>query len=135
MKVGKEEMIGLLVAIENYLAEDETDERARCESIVEQWVKQFSAIAGVSAQREFPGTDGRSLPRAVIRLGRETTMDGAGLAARLRANDPAIAVAVACEHAIYLNPELLRPGEEEVVAAALASLLRPAAVDALGAVG
>ena len=132
MKVGKEEMIGLLVAIENYLAQDEAEERSRCERIVEQWVGRLSALPGVSAQRDFPGTDGRPLPRAVVHLGDELSMDGAGLAAQLRVSDPAIAVAVAGDRAIYLNPELLCPGEEDVVVTALTGLLRPAAAEALG---
>lgn len=133
LKVGKEEMLGLLVAVENYVAGDDAEERAGYEQIVDQWVRHFSAIPGVSARREFPGTDGRPLPRAVVGPESGMTLDGAGLAAQLRANDPAIAVAVADERAIYLNPELLRPGEAETVTAVLTSLLQPA-VAAVGAV-
>jgi L-seryl-tRNA(Ser) seleniumtransferase len=133
MKVGKEEMVGLLVAIENYLQGDDAQERACYERVVDEWAKQLGEVPGLTVEREFPGTDGRPLPRAVVRLGAEVAMDGAALAARMRANDPAIAVAIAGERAIYLNPELLLPGEAETVAAALAGLVRQAAASTIGA--
>jgi D-glucosaminate-6-phosphate ammonia-lyase len=120
MKVGKEEMVGLLVAIETYLGQDEADELARCEQIVDGWIRAIEAIPGLSARRDFPGTDGRPLPRAIVALDPDFPLSGPDLCARMLAGEPPIAVAIAGARAVYLNPELLRPGEEGVVVEALA---------------
>jgi uncharacterized pyridoxal phosphate-dependent enzyme len=115
MKVGKEEMLGLLAAVELYMTQDDADELARCERIVTEWVDALGSLPGVSAERSFPGTDGRPLPRAVISFDSSMGLTGASVQAALLSGRPAIAVAVADPRAIYLNPELLRTGEEKTV--------------------
>lgn len=121
MKVGKEEMMGLLAAVTCYLEGDEEAERGRCEQIVGDWVTSLSSIGGVSAVRDFPGTDGRPLPRAIVSFnGRQLSGEEARLA--LLRGDPAVAVATAGPVAIYLNPELVQPGEEAVVLRRVAAI-------------
>jgi L-seryl-tRNA(Ser) seleniumtransferase len=132
LKVGKEEMIGLLVAIETYLGQDEAEERVRCERIVDLWVRKIKAIRGMSATRDFPGTDGLPLPRAVVALDPGFPLSGPDLSAQMLAGDPSVAVAVAGARAVYLNPQLLRPGEEEAVLEALAAAGRRGARPPLG---
>jgi len=115
MKVGKEEMLGLLAAVTWYLERDEAAESERCERVVADWVSSLSSIPGVTAERAFPGTDGRPLPRAIVSFDERLQLSGAGARDAMLAGEPAIAVAIAGPSAIYLNPELLRPGEEGMV--------------------
>ncbi len=115
MKVGKEEMLGLLAAVTWYLERDEAAESERCERTVAFWVSSLSSIPGVAAERTFPGTDGRPLPRAIVSFDERLHLSGIGARDAMLAGEPAIAVAIAGPSAIYLNPELLRPGEEGAV--------------------
>jgi L-seryl-tRNA(Ser) seleniumtransferase len=115
MKVGKEEMLGLLAAVELYLDQDEGDELARCERIVADWISGLNEVPALAAERDYPGTDGRPLPRAVVRFDPSTGLGSSQVQAALLSGEPHIAVAVAGPNAVYLNPELLRPGEEKSV--------------------
>ena len=89
---------------------------------------KISGSLGISSSLlHFPRTDGRPLPRAVVTLDPDCPQSGPKLSAEMLAGDPSIAVAVAGVRAVYLNPELLCPGEEEVVLQALgAAWLREA---------
>ena len=123
MKVGKEEMLGLLAAVEDYLGLDEAAERARCEAIVAGWVSRLNVPGTLTVARDFPGTDGRPLPRALVTVGPDLGLSGEEVRQALMRADPPVAVRVAGPNAIYLNPEVLEPGQEEVVERAVASVL------------
>jgi len=58
MKVGKEEMAGLLAAVELYLAQDHPARIARFEQIVAYWVDSLGDLPGVTARRSFPNEAG-----------------------------------------------------------------------------
>jgi L-seryl-tRNA(Ser) seleniumtransferase len=122
MKVGKEELLGLLAAVEQYLELDEDAELARCEAIVAGWIAGITA-EGVRVARDFPGTDGRPLPRALVEMDGSRQMSGEDLRLALISGDPPVAVRVAGERAIYLNPEVLRPDEEVVVQSAVCAAI------------
>jgi L-seryl-tRNA(Ser) seleniumtransferase len=124
MKVGKEEMLGLLAAVELYLDQDELEELARCERIVADWTTELSSIPAMAAQRDIPGTDGRPLPRAIVTFAAHTGLTGARVQEALLSGEPSVAVAVAGPNAVYLNPELLRPGEEEAVCDRVKQIVR-----------
>jgi uncharacterized pyridoxal phosphate-dependent enzyme len=124
MKVGKEEMLGLLAAVTWYLERDEAAELERCERVVAGWIDALSSLPGVSAERSHPGTDGRPLPRAVVRFDRALGLSGAAVRDAMLEGDPAIAIAIEGPAAVYLNPELLRPGEEDVVLDGLTAVVR-----------
>ena len=79
MKVGKEEMVGLLAAIETYLGGDDAEERDRCQRTVEHWIDEIETIPRMSATRDFPGTDGRPLPRAIVTLAADVGRSGSTL--------------------------------------------------------
>jgi L-seryl-tRNA(Ser) seleniumtransferase len=129
MKVGKEEMIGLLVAIERYLAQDEAEERAGCERTVEAWIDKLCQLPGVTARRDFPGTDARPLPRAIVTFETNLRLSGQSVHEALLAAEPAVAVAIAAPDSVYLNPELLDTGEDAIVLEALVRLVRDASRD------
>lgn len=68
MKVGKEEMMGLLKAVELYLEIDQKACRSADEETVTGWCLELNRINGVNAQRSFPNEAGQPLPRAQVRL-------------------------------------------------------------------
>jgi L-seryl-tRNA(Ser) seleniumtransferase len=123
MKVGKEEMLGLLAAVEDYLELDEAAERSRCEAIVAGWVARLNLPGTLTVARDFPGTDGRPLPRALLTADPGVGLSGEDMRQALIRADPPVAVRVAGPHAIYLNPEVLEPGQETVVERAVTGVL------------
>jgi uncharacterized pyridoxal phosphate-dependent enzyme len=115
MKVGKEEMMGLLAAVRWYLALDHASIAARWERVVEDWVDALSALPGVCARRAFPGEAGQPVLRALVTLDASLAFTSEALHDALLAGTPPVDVATAGDRCFYLNPELLEPGEETIV--------------------
>jgi L-seryl-tRNA(Ser) seleniumtransferase len=124
MKVGKEEMAGLLAAVRRYLTIDYDARLARDERVVARWCETLGAIPGVTAKRSWPNEAGQPLPRAEIRLDPSVVgFGGAELVRRLWDGDPCIAVAGGGGDAIYLNPMTLTDDETQIVESRLTKLL------------
>jgi uncharacterized pyridoxal phosphate-dependent enzyme len=130
MKVGKEELAGILAAVEWSLAQDEPALLARYEATVQRWIDGLAGIPGVTAERVFPSEAGQPHGRAVVHIGPPCPLDRDGVVAALWDGDPRIAVAIyrPSDDAIALNPQTLEPGEDELVLATLRrTLISPAA--------
>jgi L-seryl-tRNA(Ser) seleniumtransferase len=121
-KVGKEEMVGLLAAVEWYLQRDHVKEEERMENLTSAWVDHFGRLPGVQAHRDFPGEAGRPLPRALVSW-EGTARSSEDVCAALRAGNPAIDVAAAGERAIFLSAELVDEVEHGVVTERLTAVL------------
>jgi L-seryl-tRNA(Ser) seleniumtransferase len=115
MKVGKEEMIGLLAAIERYVAEDWQERARHYEETVERWVEYFRALPGLDASRVFPNEAGQPTPRCRVTFSAETGLSGAEASRRLWEGNPRIAVAIDGPDAVSMTPELLEEGEESIL--------------------
>ena len=116
MKVGKEELVGLLAAGEHYLAQDHTTRIARFEQIVASWVDALDDGDGVRARRVFPNEAGQPTPRALVSFDQARCgLSGAEVRRQLWEGDPRVAVAAAGAEAISLTPDTLEPGEELLV--------------------
>jgi L-seryl-tRNA(Ser) seleniumtransferase len=126
MKVGKEEMVGLLAAVELYVAMDQAEFRAKAEAVVGGWVDHLGGIPGVVARRDFPSEAGQSLPRAHVAFTTPVGLTGEGVRDALLSGTPSISVAVADGGGIFLNPETLQPGEDRIVSDRLMELIRSA---------
>jgi D-glucosaminate-6-phosphate ammonia-lyase len=122
MKIGKENVVGALAALEWYLAQDHPARLADCERQVALVQSALAGARGVTVERSFPGEAGEPLPRALVRLGGGARLARDPLRRALRDGDPSIEVGVAPE-GIYVNPATLQPGEMETVANRLAELL------------
>jgi uncharacterized pyridoxal phosphate-dependent enzyme len=124
MKIGKENVVGALAALEWYLSQDHAGRLAECERQVAFLQSTLSGLPGITAERSWPGEAGEPLPRGLVRLepGR-AKLDSAALRRALRDGDPSIEVGTAPD-GVYVNPATLQPGEMELVAARLADLLR-----------
>jgi L-seryl-tRNA(Ser) seleniumtransferase len=126
MKVGKEEMIGLLAAVEWYLEQDEAATMDWYESTVRRWIDGLAGIPGVAASRGYPNEAGQPFGRAIVRITTPCRRSRDETVQELWDGDPRVAVGVIDFDAIALNPQTLGPDECEIVLARLRALLLPA---------
>ncbi len=121
MKVGKEEMLGLLAAVERYLAMDHEARASQMEEIVAGWCSELNRLDGITATRSFPSEANQPAPRAQVHIdpsvvGRTRQEIDQGL----QEGSPAVSVAYGkADETIMLNPMTLEEGEEEIVLARL----------------
>jgi uncharacterized pyridoxal phosphate-dependent enzyme len=125
MKVGKEEMIGLLAAVKWYLEQDEAAMMGSYEAAVQGWIDGLAGIPGVAASRGYPNEAGQPFGRAMVRITTPCRWTRDETVQKLWDGDPRVAVGVVGADAIALNPQTLDPGEYEIVLARLRALLRP----------
>lgn len=124
MKIGKENIVGLLAAIEWYLGLDHDGRQARWEREIRGLQERLAGLPGVRAEVRQQIESGDGIPRCVVRLDRETArLDRDGLVAALRDGNPRIAVGQS-EGAISIYPATLEPGEIEIIGDRLVELLR-----------
>jgi L-seryl-tRNA(Ser) seleniumtransferase len=123
MKVGKEDLIGILAAVEWYLRQDHEALAARYEAMVEHLVGWGRERSDVTVVRDTPGQAGQPTPRALIRL--DPTIAGRGheILAALRLQPPRVELLPEGEDALFLAPETLVPGEEGIVTRRLGAIL------------
>lgn len=125
MKVGKEEMMGVLAAVERYLQLDHEAREVYCEQTVQLWIDALNDIPGITATRSFPNEAGQPLPRCLLRIdGVVLGSDRNAVVQQLWQGDPAIAVAEEGADGIQLNPMTLEAGEEQVVLQRLLEIVR-----------
>lgn len=123
MKVGKEELLGILAAVEWSLAQDEPAQIAAYEAMVRYWIAGLEGIKGVSATRGYPNEAGQPFGRAIVQIGPEAGVSRDQVVAALMAGDPAIAAGTIGPDCIALNPQTVEPGEETLVLQALRRVL------------
>lgn len=127
MKVGKEEMCGLLAAVEWYLSQDEQALLERYEQQVESVIRRLEGVQGLAVRRVFPSEAGQPIPRAEVCVDEEATGVGAGeVLVRLRQGTPSIELASGPQGRIWINPQTLEPGEEAAIAEGILQTLRRA---------
>ncbi len=124
MKVGKEEMVGLLAAVEYALDQDEPALLAGYEAIVQRWIDGLTGIAGITAERIFPSEAGQPHGRTLVTVGPGAVLTRDAIVAALWAGEPRIAVAAVGVAAIALNPQTIQPGEDEIVLRRLREILK-----------
>ena len=127
LKVGKEEMMGALAAVERYLSLDHAARERYCEATVALFCGALNPLPGVCGERAFPNEAGQPLPRCRVSIDSALLGKSADeVVADFLAHDPAIAVAPDTDTTFYLNPMTLNPGEELIVRDACLKLLREA---------
>jgi uncharacterized pyridoxal phosphate-dependent enzyme len=127
MKVGKEEIMAFVTALKLYLEQDFDRELKTWESQVSYIVEYLSSIEAVTARRVFPGKQGIQ-PTCIPRVHVEWKPQVIGRTASevreaLLEGDPRVAVGVAGS-SLVINPQMLREGEEQIVADRIKSILR-----------
>jgi seryl-tRNA(Sec) selenium transferase len=115
MKVGKEEMVGLLVAVERYLKFDHATEQKELESRVAEMRRVLDAIPGLSTERLFPPI-ANCVPHAVVSWDPSVFSLTAGEVIRqLREGEPSIAVSGFGQRKLKISVWMMRPGEHRLV--------------------
>jgi uncharacterized pyridoxal phosphate-dependent enzyme len=123
MKAGKEEIAGLLAAVEWTLAQSEPAVLDGYERVVRYWVDGLAGIPGVRVERGYPSEAGQPHGRAIVTLEPGFRLTRAEVARRLWDRSPRIAVGEVGDHSIALNPQTIESDEEMLVLEALRSVL------------
>ena len=124
MKVGKEEMAGLLAAVERYVNLDPSVLEDYCENTVNLWCDSLNAISGLAVQRSFPNEAGQPLPRCHILIdSQKAGVSRDAVVDALAEGTPSIMVEPVGDSGMYLNPWTLEAGEEKIVLERLLSIV------------
>ena len=126
MKVGKEEIAGLLAAVKNYVNRDHAAARQEWLRRLEFIASDLNSVAGVSS--EIVGREGASYP--TLRVSLDESVHGVSaidLVNRLFDEDPAIAVSQygSLEGSVSLNPLNLDGNKPQLVAARIRAIVAP----------
>jgi L-seryl-tRNA(Ser) seleniumtransferase len=116
MKVGKEEIVGLLAAVERYLRLDHDAEWRAWEARADATIARLVGIPGMSARRDVPEIANHA-PAVVLEWDRrEPAITAEEVVRRLWDGDPRIAVLAEGAHALRISTWTLRDDEVPVVA-------------------
>jgi L-seryl-tRNA(Ser) seleniumtransferase len=117
LKVGKEEVAGLVRAVEVYTAKDHGAEYANWERTVANWVEALSGFSGVNARRQFPNNLGRPIPQLLLEVDIGTGTSANAIADELWAGSPRVMVLRrGGPQTFYLSPETVTDDEAVIVA-------------------
>ncbi|PRY00814.1 aminotransferase class V-fold PLP-dependent enzyme [Allonocardiopsis opalescens] len=120
MKAGKEEIAGLLAAVQRYVELDHDALARDWEATVAHWLAELSDLPGVTATRDPLNEAGQPVPRVHLRVDATPDRVAAAITA-LRKDDPAVAVLpdapLGAARGLWLGPDQLQPGEAEIVTA------------------
>jgi L-seryl-tRNA(Ser) seleniumtransferase len=122
MKVGKEEIAGLIAALERYIGQDFAAEEKLWEDMVATIVNTLADIPGLDARRVSPAEPGVQpnwIPRVYLDWEKETIpLSSSEVKSLLRQGEPGIAVG-STSTGLYVNPQTLKPGQEKIIAETL----------------
>ncbi len=123
MKVGKEDLVGVMTALELALQTDETATIRGYEAMVERIVAWGRGRSDVRVGREIPSEAGQPLPRARVTFTGDLPHQRDAIIQDLRDGRPRVGVWPAGEDGIYVNPEMMLDGEDALVCERLAEVL------------
>jgi uncharacterized pyridoxal phosphate-dependent enzyme len=112
-KVGKEEMLGVLAAVEWSLSLDTQAVRSSYETTVSTWIDGLAEIPGIQTSHTERSHSGQPIPRALIEL--ESAEKRDQVIASLWEMNPRIAVLPDGERSIGLNPQQVAPAQAAIV--------------------
>lgn len=124
LKVGKEEVAGLVAAVRRYVALDHEAEHAAWSAVVGAWADTLGPLPGVRVTVEERNEAGQPVPR--LRLDIDPTVapiSAKDAVAALAAGSPGIRVLPGGSDRFWIGPDQLRPGEADLVADRVLSVL------------
>jgi len=126
MKVGKEESIGLLAAVERFLKLDHDAEWRTWETKASEIIAVLGKIPGLSARCDVPEIANHA-PHVVLQWSPwHAALSAAEVTSKLLAGDPPIAVLAEGEHVLRIAVWTLREDEHQVVAKRIAEIFKAA---------
>ena len=128
-KSAKEDIVGLIVALERYLARDHAAEIARWRAQIEHVAEALRAVQGIETRCRVDQTE-HLLPQLEITIDPATGIDAHALVLSLEESDPRVFLFEpsgpgARPNSVVVNPHTLQAGEERIVAEALHAALKP----------
>jgi L-seryl-tRNA(Ser) seleniumtransferase len=118
MKVGKEEIAGLVRAVELYLATDHEAQARAWWAIVDGWIRDLRGIPGLTPEALPTNEAGQPVPRVRVAVDPSVAAVEAGeLRRRLWEGDPGIAVLPDGGDGFFLSPDTIAPPEAGLIAA------------------
>lgn len=120
-KAAKEDIVGLIVALERFVALDHDALFARCRAMAEYMAARLGDFPGVEAVYRYDGYE-HPMPRVeVIFDRRESGIDADELLLALEEGEPRVMVIAwngptASPNNLTINTHTMQPGEEEIVA-------------------
>jgi L-seryl-tRNA(Ser) seleniumtransferase len=113
MKVGKEELLGVLAAVEWSLAQDEPGYLAAVERHLAKWIEGLRDVPGIRVERGFPTAVAEPIPRALVRLQGSDSQERDRIIAEIRARG--VVVGTDGDTSITLNAQTVREDEVEPI--------------------
>ncbi len=125
LKVGKEELAGMLAAVRYTLEQDEDAILESYEGMVQNWIEDLAGIPGITTERRFPSEAGQPHARTMIHFGPDAAKTRDQVVEELKSGDVWIEVSTRPEepNVIGLNPQTLTPEEADIVSARLREIL------------
>jgi L-seryl-tRNA(Ser) seleniumtransferase len=124
MKIGKEDIVGLLAAVEWYLGQDHAALARQYEAVVELLVAWGRGRDDIAVQRLDTGEAGQPTARAWFRLADGSVARRDAVLDALRRNPPRVDLLADDGCGFFVAPETLLPGEEDIVTSRLEEVLR-----------
>jgi L-seryl-tRNA(Ser) seleniumtransferase len=126
LKIGKEEAVGMLMAVEMWRKRDHKAEWNGWMARLDHIAKQVSAVPGVTTSIRQPEGLSNNTPTLIIQWdAAKTGVTGRALARHLFTTAPRIALPTgASENSIQVVPYMMAPGDEKVVADRIAATLK-----------
>ena len=116
MKVGKEEIAGLVAAVELYVSRDHEADLIRWEHLVDNIVDELKDIPHITAKHLPVSEPNRQMPNALITFDEANLgMTKAEIANLLQTGEPSIRFSETGD-GILINPHTLQDGEEKIIA-------------------
>lgn len=126
-KAAKEDIVGLMVALEDYMQRDHDADQAYWQSQAEYMVEQLQGFPGVIASYLYDGRE-HPVPRVELHFLPESGIDSHAFVLQMEDHDPRIFLfeptgPSAKPNAIAINTQTMQAGEEKIVAEALREVL------------
>jgi D-glucosaminate-6-phosphate ammonia-lyase len=127
-KAAKEDIVGLIVALERYMTLDHAAELARWEAQAEYMLERLDGLPGVEARTVYDGRE-HITPRVELRFAPASGIDAHALVLAMEQNDTRIYLfepngPSAAPNSVIINTQTMQPGDEKIVAEALRPAIR-----------
>ena len=121
MKVNKEEMLGMLAAVELYVAKDHAAERREFDRRAETIRSSAASVSGVTAEVFVPEV-ANHVPHVRVRWEASRGLKAADVVKAMRDGDPSIGTRAENE-SLVIGVWMMQPGEDAIVARRLKQVL------------
>jgi len=130
MKVNKEEIVGMLAALELYLSKDHDKEAQEFEKRAETIRSSAATVPGVKAEVFVPEV-ANHVPHVRVTWDAARGLQPAAVVTAMRDGEPSIAIRSEGD-ALVIGVWMMRPNEDKIVARRLRQVLEPASQSAGG---